>query len=205
MKHLIFLFAFCFCAYGQEAYVVQLSPEDASHAKQVYERMIAAQKDWAAVQKQISEKYLTVEPKDPEASQQHYTPATEWSLISNPSSATTFNGMTGEKAVQCADGRAPTDGFCFSEQDLAKYRIKKKEADEQIGKERRIRKGWNEEGIENMNNPPRFDFTHDFKFIVPAKPEPAPANPCGGAWITPASTDNLVRPYSGAISITPVR
>ncbi|HVN80707.1 MAG TPA: hypothetical protein VMW38_17075 [Terriglobia bacterium] len=164
----------------QDAPVVQLSGEDATSAKIVWQQLQRAEKAWDTKQKRIAVKYLTVPAGDPEAGSTIWEGETaiSFSALTYGEGAVTLDGCWaydtkgGAYVTDCNTGKAikPTPD------QLAAAEKEKKDAAERAAKARRKRIGFDD----NCSScTPRFDFSRDFKFIVPPKPEPAPSNsPC---------------------------
>jgi len=166
MKTLIFTILFCLTAAGQEAYVIQLSPQDAAHAQATWERLQTAQRDWEAEQKVVSLKYLIVDSKDPEASDSHFL---EESLTFTGHSATAVTSGTIYPPFRnvwiLRDGQTEIGEKADQELRQAEERAKR------YAREKRVRRGFSSDTTATPEFPPKFQFSHDFKYLVPPKPE----------------------------------
>jgi len=167
---LLFGLLFSLVGFGQEAYVVSLKPDDAMKAKATYDKLQQAQKDWADTQKHIALKYLIVEPTDPEASDKHYVGETDTG-INISSSGTLSSGNLALRYITTIGGNQSEP----TKEEIAQETKEEKAYIERFNREKRQRKGFDG----NCSNClPKFEFTHDFKFIVPSKPEvKAPVSP----------------------------
>jgi hypothetical protein len=150
IKFAILTLLFCLCGYGQEAYVVQLSPVDATQARQTWDALQTAQKNWEATQNGIALKYLIVDPKDPDASEQPYTPI---GALLTTGSAMGCIIISSEGSLDCSNQKTELD----------KEGVERKK---EYAREKRQRRGFQSD-IENKL--PSFEFSHDFRYIVPAK------------------------------------
>jgi len=167
MKYALFMILFCLCGYAQEAYVVQLSPADSIHSKVAFDRLQQAKKDWQAEEERISLKYLIVDPKDPEASSDHYS-GQVISVLGITSARLITSGACLDSsglAVDCRNGK-PLPGP--TKEEMARIDKEEKDRIARYDREKRQRRGFDN----NCSNClPKFEFSRDFKFIVPPKPE----------------------------------
>ena len=172
-------------AHAQEAVVVPLSVSDAEQARETWDALQTAQRNWEAVQKHIALTYLVVPPNDPDASETHY--AEPVSITGNASSGSLILGSTVTAGVGCihndANGNVALVGPCDDskptpEQIAARKLVEDRQAEEEkarqkrYAQEKRQRRGF--EG-DCSNCLPKFEFSHDFKFIVPPKAAPVPS------------------------------
>jgi len=182
MKLIVMLFALSVAGVGQSALVVQLSPQDASRAKATHQAMLDAEKKWNDMQSEISQKYLIVDKDDPNASDQRWYTAEDVFFSGTASTATwstlsvDANGylVSGRPCETEAEKKARADAQAKAEQEA-----KKREA-EREAKSRRWRKNWYQKS---------FEFSDDFKFIVPKHEEAKPYLP---SWINGATLTSPV-------------
>jgi len=145
----------------QEAHVVALTPADASSAKITWEQLQAAQKAWDAEQKRIALKYLIVTPHDPEAT------STKFDEPIFPTSATIT--ITSSDHVHTSLDTPPDE--------LARQEAEHRAEVYRQSKLNRKRRGFDDNCSTCI---PKFQFSHDFKYIVPPKPEPVTQTPGWG-------------------------
>jgi len=184
MRTLMMVMMVSVAAFGQGAHVVELSAPDATSAKIAYESLQRAQKSWEAEQKRIARKYLVVAPGDPDASDDHFT---DENLNTGIVTGGTFFGVAGGGGclnavtgygTPCSDQHKPT------KEETAQQEIhdKQQAAIERARAEAYAREARKRRGFESCceNTLPGFEFSHDFKFIVPAAPPEPAKNPYSG-------------------------
>lgn len=142
---------------SQEAKVIALDPVDSHVANEAWDNLQQAQKTWTDVQKLMTEKYLRVGYRDKEAGGEIYEGLTgSASFISS-----------GNTVIWSSGSGIPR----------TKAQVDKDERDyqERIRKAKYYRRGW-EDG---------FQFTSDFRYIVPKAAETPKQN---SLWMTYPTT-----------------
>ena len=159
------------CA-AQSMPVVPLSSADVAQVEATHQAMIEAEQAWEKLQKTIKEKYLIVDKDSPDASE------TKWYedslLILSAGSTLTY---------------APEYDTCDpqAKKEREKYAAEREKArTEREGKARRIRKGW--VAVENCIGcgPKNFEYSSDWKYLVPAPELPKPQS-LPGLYLTPSN------------------
>jgi len=168
MRYILLTILFCLTAAGQEAYVVQLSVPDATQARETWDQLQTAKKNWEAVQKAMALKYLVVDPSDPEASDKHYV-GEGLTGTANSGTLTTYLSL------------GSIVNLPLSAQEAARLAKEEDKRVEQWKREKRQRRGF-ESCCENTL--PQFQFTRDFRFIVPEKVE---VKTTPGSYLIPAA------------------
>lgn len=129
-------------AFAQEGRVIQLEPQDAKEAKEIYNNMQKAEKAWADFQSTLREHYLTVSSDDPEKG---YSISLGSGVVIT-STTGCFRTITISSGV--------VSPVCSQlEEEAERDRLR-----EQEKKQKYTRSGWEGE----------FIFSKDFKFILPA-------------------------------------
>lgn len=173
MKYVFLTILFCLAGYGQEAYVVQLSATDSAASRAAWTNLQTAKKNWEEVQKGISQKYLIIDANDPDASDYHYVGVLiAGDLIFGSGTITSAHILTSASCLG-ADGK----GYdCYtgkpilgpSKEELDGRRKEDEERQDRYAKEKRQRRGFGENCSTCL---PKFEFSHDFRYIVPVKHE----------------------------------
>jgi hypothetical protein len=151
-------------ALAQQARVISLSPEDASDVKQAWKQLQDAQRHWDFVQKKVRYHYLTVPYGSPEAT----------SSIITDDFYENGTGIGYAIATSCFYNIGGTDN-----RESESCKKERAEREEQAKKARYLRSGWGD----------GFEFTDDFKYIVPKAPPLRPQQ-WNGIMLNPATTVN---------------
>jgi hypothetical protein len=174
MRVLILAFALlASVAFGQEARVIQIKPEDSAELKQKWDALQAAQNAWDQIHVRITNEYTTVKEGDRDAGSQVFLDisggqmATYWTVDSCH--------------VLWMDGEHPRPA-----EDVKRCEKIQREAEKNRAPMLFYRQGW-ERG---------FQFTPDFKYIVP-KPEARP-QPNNQFW--QFGTSPVIAPATGIFS-----
>jgi hypothetical protein len=141
---------------AQTARVIALTPADTTEVSDKYEALQRAQKDWDDLQLKIKEKYTIVSSDDKERGSSY----SGWLIINSGAALSSGSFLIGGGDNHCET----------AEEKLARKKLEaKQEQDykEYIKNMRYLRLGW-EDG---------FEFTKDFKFIVP---KTRAVEPCKG-------------------------
>ena len=175
--------------YAQSALVVPLSAADAAKVQRMHQEMLDAEQRWKDLQTEISNHYLVVDKTDPDASDERWYP---------DNGANGTSGVTGMFLKGASIGLTTNGNFVYPDECDPKYKAERKKwqdeqdkrTEEREAKSRRYRKGWTKG--QNCYNCGVLDFeySNDWKYIVPKPPETKPANNWtwgGGAFVTPAS------------------
>jgi hypothetical protein len=153
---------FGLAALAQQARVMSLSSDDASDVKKAWEQLQDAQRHWDFVQKKVRYHYLTVPYGSPEATSSVVTD----DFYENGMGI----GFTVATCFYTIGGDSRESEACKKE---------RAEREELAKKLRYLRQGWSD----------GFEFTDDFKYIVPKAPAPLPKQ-WNGIMLNPATTVN---------------
>lgn len=168
MKYVVAVLILIVSCVAQSALVVPLKPEDVANISSLHQEMVDAEKRWADVQNEIKLRYIVVDKDDPEAGD------ATWYPPDNVSTGFSFGLTLGQD--ECDPRYKERREQLRAEQD--------KQRDEREAHAKRFRKGW---GVSNCIgcDAISFEYTTDFRFIVPKPPTPKP-NPYGGQFVIPA-------------------
>jgi hypothetical protein len=153
MKQLLVYFVLTMASvqlFAQTALVVPLSPDDTARYKRVHQEMLDAIKRWNDIESEVRDKYLILDKSDPDAGAERVYQDDSLNITSE--SPVWFASDT------CGSG-------C------------KKYQQERESLAKRVRKGWERSQIYvGEGHTLDFEFTRDFKFIVPSSPPPPVKN-----------------------------
>ena len=174
----------------QEAYVVQLQVSDAETARETWDQLQTAKSNWEAVRRHIALQYLVVPADHPEAGDRHFMEQsiTGFQITTTPG----FSGFicmgSGGYEISCDDQHKLTPAEIDQQKAAREAQIKQDtERHDRIARERRVRRGFETDTTPTPDDPPKFQFSHDFRYIVPPRPEtPASQTPLIGGlgWST---------------------
>lgn len=170
IRTLILLVICAATALAQSGRVVSLSPADSTAAAKAYADMQDAKVVWEKLRVQLSEKYLIVPYGDPDSSGSEYM---------RPSSLTNQSFI----AVEYGDFYIGTTPRPEPSEVEKKAREEKRQREREEWKKRAVffRKGWNEHaGVSGLL--PVFEFSADFRFMVPAPPAKTESTPAYRWW-----------------------
>ena len=180
MKWLVVLAVLTTMAFSQSALVVPVSSADASQLKKLHQQMEDAEKAWRDIQEAMRDKYLVVDKSDPDASDDRWYPPEKtkngWTIsYVSSGSFITSNGTPYLSNEDRCDPKKVAEHEAWEKEQKQRF-------DEREAKSRRWRKGWYpQHDCEGCSSLP-FEFSGDFKFMVPVKVEPPPAKFGGPIW-----------------------
>lgn len=171
MKTALLAITFASCCFAQSALVVPLKPEDAAKVQRLHQQVLDAEKAWTDAQKQIKERYLIVEKGDPDASDDHWYPPAK---MPDGTFSTTYIG-SGSFITTTGLSYLSSENACDPKK-VAEHQAweaeQKKLEQAREANSRRWRKGWYPNHNCSGCDPLPFEYSEDFKYLVP-KPTPA--------------------------------
>ena len=159
MRSLILaVFLLATAALGQEARVIQIKSEDSVELKQKWEVLQVAQKSWDEANGRIKKDYIVVKEGDKDAGRQVLF---AYDLSGSKMAVYWTSGIIDGCNMLWADSTKPRP-----QEDAKRCEEIQRKAEKNRASMLFYRNGW-ESG---------FEFTPDFRFIVPRKPEPPKPN-----------------------------
>lgn len=184
MKTLCAAVLFASMAVAQSVPVVALKPQDVEKVRSTRQAMLDAEKAWTDLQTEITNRYLIVDKDDPDASNEKWYPLEQTSgsgTITWSTAGTTATILTTSQLSQ-----DECDPKAVAERKQWKADEDKREQ-EREAKSRRYRRGWTLGGSNCIDcGTKEFEYSSDWKYILPKSPTPSPVQPIQPWTITPS-------------------